>query len=495
LDQLSHFCWTDVDRLGEKIMSPALKHHQHLKPYLDKPAAHYVDAAPTLKVGARAYRGVLGHYYRLIIPPNARVLEIGCGDGSLLRELPNRDVTGFDVSADQIALAVRNVPHGRFLVGAGELMSVPETFDVIIISDTLNLAADVQTMLRQALRMAHPRTRLVVNFHSTLWRPIRSIAESLGLVGSSPPSSWLSASDVQNLMALAGWDMISQNARILLPASVPPVSTILNRWLAPLLPWFCMTVFQVARPGRSRVQENAPSVSVLIPARNEAGNIAAVIPRTPSMGCWTEFIFVEGHSKDGTWSEIQSLVQQYPNHRIKTHQQTGKGKGNAVREGFELAEGDILMILDADLTMPPEELSKYYDALHSGVADFANGVRLVYPMEGQAMRFLNLCANKFFAVAFSWVLGQPVKDTLCGTKVLRRTDYQCIVANRAYFGDFDPFGDFDLLFGADKLQLKIVDIPIRYRDRTYGSTQISRFRHGFLLLGMLGFAARKLKFV
>ena len=213
------------------------------------------------------------------------------------------------------------------------------------------------------------------------------------------------------------------------------------------------------------------------------------------MGCWTEFIFVEGHSKDETWAEIQNLVQQYPNHRIKTHKQTGKGKGNAVREGFELAEGDILMILDADLTMPPEELSKYYEALHSGIADFANGVRLVYPMEGEAMRFLNLCANKFFAIAFSWVLGQPVKDTLCGTKVLRRTDYLRIVANRAYFGDFDPFGDFDLLFGADKLQLKIVDIPIRYRDRTYGSTQISRFRHGFLLLGMLGFAARKLKFV
>jgi glycosyltransferase involved in cell wall biosynthesis len=305
----------------------------------------------------------------------------------------------------------------------------------------------------------------------------------------------LSAGDVQNFMTLAGWGMISQNARILLPARIPLVSTILNRWLAPFFPWLCMTVFQVGRPERIRTQANPPSVSVLIPARNEAGNIAAVIPRTPLMGCWTEFIFVEGHSKDETWAEIQKLVRQYPNHRIKTHKQTGKGKGNAVREGFELAEGDILMILDADLTMPPEELSKYYEALDSGIADFANGVRLVYPMEGEAMRFLNLCANKFFVIAFSWVLGQPVKDTLCGTKVLSRTDYLRIVANRAYFGDFDPFGDFDLLFGADKLQLKIVDIPVRYRDRTYGSTQISRFRHGFLLLRMLGFAARKLKFV
>jgi ubiquinone/menaquinone biosynthesis C-methylase UbiE len=363
-------------------MSPALKHAQHLKPYLEKPAEHYADAKPRLKVGARAYRGVLGHYYRLLIPANAKVLEIGCGDGSLLKELPNQDVTGIDISADQLALAMKNVPHGRFHLGAGEIISLPETFDVIIISDTLNLAADVQTMLRHALRMSHPRTRLVVNFHSTLWRPIRSIAQMLGLVGSSPPSSWLSAGDVRNLMSLAGWDMISQNARILVPADIPVVSTILNRWLAPLLPWLCMTVFQVARPGRTGTPATPPSVSVLIPARNEAGNIAAVIPRTPAMGCWTEFIFVEGHSKDETWAEIQNLVSQYPNHRIKTHKQTGKGKGNAVREGFELAEGDILMILDADLTMPPEELSKYYDALHGGIADFANGVRLVYPMEG-----------------------------------------------------------------------------------------------------------------
>jgi len=476
-------------------MSPILKQNQHLKSYLEKAETHYAETKARLNIGSRAYRAILGHYYRLVVPSNAKVLEIGCGDGSLLKELPNQDVTGIDVSADQIALASKNIPNGRFFVGAGEITLLPETFDVIIISDTLNLAADVQKMLKQALSMAHPKTRLVVNFHSTLWRPIRSISESLGLVGSLSPSSWLSAGDVHNLMKLAGWDMVSQNARILMPARIPFVSTILNRWVAPLLPWFCMTVFQVARPaGQSILRLTPPSVSVLIPARNEAGNIAAVIPRTPSMGSWTEFIFVEGHSKDETWNEIQKMVKRYSNHRIKTHKQTGDGKGNAVREGFDLAQGDILMILDADLTMPPEELPKFYEALNNGIAEFANGVRLVYPMEGEAMKFLNLCANKFFAIAFSWVLGQPVKDTLCGTKVMWRSDYCRISKNRSYFGDFDPFGDFDLLFGADKLYLKIVDIPIRYRDRSYGTTQISRFRHGILLLRMLAFAARKLKF-
>jgi glycosyltransferase involved in cell wall biosynthesis len=234
---------------------------------------------------------------------------------------------------------------------------------------------------------------------------------------------------------------------------------------------------------------------VIIPARNEAGNIEDAVRRTPKMGTWTELIFVEGHSKDDTWDEIERVRAAYPERRITTLRQTGKGKGNAVREGYAVATGDILMILDADLTMPPEDLPKFYDAISSGKAEFANGSRLVYPMDKKAMQFLNMIANKFFGLSFSWLLGQKVKDTLCGTKVLTRQHYLKIAANRAYFGEFDPFGDFDLLFGADKQNLKIRDIPIRYRERTYGTTNIQRWRHGLLLFRMLGVAARKLKFI
>jgi SAM-dependent methyltransferase len=476
-------------------MRVANEPERHLRPYLEKPVNHYRLKNGELKIAARLYRDGLAHYYRLMIPPSFRVLEIGCGSGALLERLPNANITGLDISPDQVEAAKARLPHGRFFVGAGENFVLEETFDVIIISDTLNLAADVQATLSQVLRMAHLGTRLILNFHNTLWRPIRSLAQFLRLVAPEPPSSWLSAGDVRNLLFLSGWDLVSQHARILLPMRIPIVSTVLNKWLAPFLPWFCMTIFQVARPFQREVPPKPQSVSVLIPARNEAENISAVIPRTPSMGSWIEFIFVEGHSRDETWREIQNLRSKYPDLRIKIHKQSGKGKGNAVREGFDLAEGDILMILDADLTMPPEDLPKYYHAIAGGLADFANGVRLVYPMEGQAMRFVNLCANKAFAIAFSWVLGQPIKDTLCGTKALRRTDYMRIVANRSFFGNFDPFGDFDLLFGASKLLLKVVDIPVRYRDRTYGSTNIQRWRHGLLLFRMLLFAARKLKFI
>jgi glycosyltransferase involved in cell wall biosynthesis len=268
---------------------------------------------------------------------------------------------------------------------------------------------------------------------------------------------------------------------------------IINRFFAPIFSHLALTVFQVARPVQKALGQK--TVSVVIPARNEAGNIEAAVRRMPRLGKHTEIIFIEGNSTDRTWAEILRVITQYPDLDIKAMRQTGKGKGNAVREGFDAASGEILMILDADLTMPPEELGKFYDVLVSGRADFANGVRLVYPLEDQAMRFCNLCANKCFGLAFSWALGQPIKDTLCGTKALLKDDYQRIAVNRAHFGDFDPFGDFDLIFGANHLHLKIGDIPIRYRDRTYGNTNIQRWRHGMLLLRMLLLCIAKIKLI
>jgi glycosyltransferase involved in cell wall biosynthesis len=234
---------------------------------------------------------------------------------------------------------------------------------------------------------------------------------------------------------------------------------------------------------------------VIIPARNEAGNIPAIFARTPQMGEGTELVLVEGHSRDKTYAAIEATVAEHPERSCQLLRQTGIGKGDAVRLGFSRARGDVLMILDADLTVPPEDLPRFYEALVSGKGEFINGVRLVYPMEGQAMRFLNLLGNKFFSLAFSWLLGQSIKDTLCGTKVLWKKDYEAITNNRAYFGNFDPFGDFDLIFGAAKLNLKITDLPIRYRERTYGTTNIQRWKHGWLLLKMVLFAARRLKFV
>jgi SAM-dependent methyltransferase len=463
--------------------------------HLDKIQVFYNGAPADTRWAGRGYRRLLAHYYNLLIPAEASVLEIGCGAGELLGHLHASRRVGVDVSSRQIDAARARVPGAEFHVQSGESLEIAGTFDYIIISDTLNLAADVQALFARLHPCTHAGTRLAVNFQNSLWRPLFSLAELFGLRGPQPQSSWLASSDVVNLLRLGGWSPLTTQGRILLPVPVPGLNLVFNRWLAPLLQWFCLTVFIVARPARTAAADTAPSVSVVIPARNEAGNIEAAIRRTPTMGGGTELIFVEGHSKDNTWAEIQRVARENPQLKIKIMQQPGKGKGDAVRCGFAAATGDILMILDADLTMPPEELPKFYDIITSGQAEFANGCRLVYPMDDKAMQFLNLCANKAFGLIFTWLLGQPVKDTLCGTKVLRRSHYDRVAANRAYFGDFDPFGDFDLLFGAARLNLKIADVPIRYKERTYGTTNIQRWSHGWLLLRMVLFAARKLKFV
>lgn len=229
----------------------------------------------------------------------------------------------------------------------------------------------------------------------------------------------------------------------------------------------------------------AVPVSIIVPARNEAGTIARIAQELPSLGSKTEIIFVEGHSRDNTWEEIQRVLASYTGpHTLRALQQTGIGKGNAVREGFSVATGDIFVIYDADMSVPTYELQPFVELLATKRAGFTNGSRFIYPMEHGAMRSLNYAGNLVFSFLLSIILGQKITDTLCGTKALWKADYQRIVANRKYFGEFDPFGDYDLLFGAARLHLSICDVPVHYQARVYGTTNISRWKHGWLLLTM-----------
>jgi SAM-dependent methyltransferase len=451
-------------------------------------------AAARPRETARHYHELLRRYFAFLVPPGVRVLEVGCGIGDLLAAVKPAHGVGIDFSPQMVELARQRHPGLEFQVAEAQAFTAQEPFDYIILSDLVNDLPDVQAVLEQLKKVSHPRTRIVLNFFNNVWRPALTVAESLGEKAPMLSPNWLSSTDMQNLLHLAGWEMVRQDTRILWPVNTPLLGPTLNRFCAPLLRPLCLTVFMVARPRPQVPADRHYSCSVVIPARNEAGNIEAAVLRTPEMGKGTEIIFIEGHSKDNTWEEIQRVAAKYPGRNIKVLKQQSKGKGGAVREAFAAAAGDLLFILDADLTMPPEELPKFYEAARSGTADFVNGVRLVYPMEDQAMQFLNMIANHCFGLAFSWLLGQRLKDTLCGTKVLFRKDYEEIARNRSYFGEFDPFGDFDLLFGAAKLNLRIIDLPIRYQARTYGETNIQRWRHGWLLLRMVLFAARRLKF-
>ncbi|MBL6764669.1 MAG: glycosyltransferase [Verrucomicrobiae bacterium] len=458
---------------------------------------HDQHAATRERESGRHYHTLLEGLYRFFVPPNVRVLELGSGVGNLLAAVRPKTGVGVDFSAPMTEIASRRHGDLKFETCDVDSFTTDEKFDYVIASDLVNDLPDVQATLARARELAHPESRLVVNFFNNLWRPILTLATALGLKAPTLKQNWLSKGDMKNLIDLAGWEVVKTDERILCPVWIPLISHLLNRWIAPLpiVRHFCLTLFIVARPKQSVPPDRHYSCTVVVPARNEAGNIEAAVQRTAELGKGTELIFIEGHSKDNTWDEIERIKAKYPDRNIVTMRQTTKGKGGAVREAFAKASGEILFILDADLTMPPEELPKFYEVIRSGQAEFVNGVRLVYPMENEAMRFFNMIGNHFFSQAFTWLLGQRIRDTLCGTKVVSRANYEYIAANRNYFGDFDPFGDFDLIFGAAKLNLKIQDLPIRYKARTYGDTNIDRWRHGMILLRMTAFAARRLKFL
>jgi SAM-dependent methyltransferase len=447
-------------------------------------------------------RGMGGYYharlrqiYRNAIAPGQRVLELGCGRGDLLAAVEPTYGVGVDFSREMIVRAGQRHPQLHFVEGDAHALPLDEKFDVIVMADLVNDVWDVQGAFEQLRRVCTPRTRIVMNFFSRLWEAPLNLARRMGLAEPVMEQNWLAAQDVFDLLHLAGLEQIHKWEEILWPVRTPGVDVLCNRLLVKLpgLRHGALTNLVVARP-QAMQSDDKPIVSVIVPARNESGNIPAILARMPEMGGGTELVFVEGHSTDDTYAVIEQAIAANPHRRCKLIRQTGAGKGDAVRLGFASSTGGMLMILDADLTVPPEDLPRFYEALRTRRGEMINGVRLVYPMQRHSMQFLNLVANKLFGLAFSWVLGQPVRDTLCGTKCMRREDYELIAANRAHFGKLDPFGDFDLLFGAARLNLRILDLPVRYYERTYGSTNIRRFSHGLLLFRMLGTAAARLKF-
>ena len=471
-----------------------------MEKYNQRRITHWNEVAKKL----RNWRGLGKYYnarvceiYQFNIPENQSVLEVGTGTGKILSTLNPKRGLGIDISEGMIDLARETHPELEFRQMDAVNFKISEKFDFVIMSDTINDLYDVQSALENISRVLKTNGRLIINFYNRLWGLPLKIAESLNLAKPNLTQNWLTVDDAKNLLDLAGFETIKSWEEVIFPFSIPLIAPFFNKFLVRFWPFkhFAMTTFMVARPKPLTYSPNKPTVSIIVPARNEAGNIASIFKRVLNVFQDPELIFVEGHSTDDTREEIQKQIKAHPQTRASLYIQEGKGKGDAVRLGFSKASGDILMILDADLTMPPENLPRFYEAIVNGVGEFINGVRLVYPMEKHAMRFFNLIGNKFFSVVFTYLLGQPVKDTLCGTKALKRSDYLEIAENRSYFGDFDPFGDFDLLFGAAKLNLKIVDMPIRYAERVYGETNIQRWRHGWLLLRMVAFAARRLKFI
>jgi len=466
-----------------------------------KKVAEYFDSVTDSRIQWRKknsyYHLCIRKYLKFVVPENSSVLDVGCFSGEQLAALKPKRGVGVDFGSKVIDIAKRNYPDLEFYAADVDTLGTNDTFDYVIVNNTISYADDLQKAFFSLKTVCRSDTKVVLFYHSNLWHPILKLAEFLGLRMKWSNQHWISTKDIKNLFYLNDFEIISQNEQLLFPFYVPFLSSLFNKYIVhlPIFKALALNHIFIVKPKSAKRKSREVSCTVVIPCRNEKGNIEQAILRMPKMGCNTEIIFVEGHSSDGTLKECRRVKSKYPDYDIKVFVQKGEGKGDAVREGFAAAGGDILMILDADLTTPPEDLPKFFDAIVSGKGEFINGTRLVYKMEKEAMRFLNMIANKFFSIFLTYLLGQYLKDTLCGTKVLWKKDYEKLVKGRNYFGDFDPFGDFDLLFGAAKLNLKIVEIPVQYKARVYGSTQISRFKHGWLLIRMTFFAMRKIKFI
>jgi SAM-dependent methyltransferase len=440
----------------------------------------------------------LEHLFRFVVRPGSRVLDVGCGCGDLLAAVEPAYGVGIEPDAAAIELAKKRFPHLNFIAADPHELNLDEKFDYILICNSLGRWRDIQQVFEGLKPLADENTRIVITYYNYLWEGIMHLGSRLGMRRPQSYDNWLPTEDIANLLNLANFDVIRTDSYLLMPKRIPLVDVFCNRCLS-LLPGIRklnLVELVIARPVPVPKRDEDLSVSVIVPCRNERGNIEDAVKRIPTMGRNTEIIFVDGNSTDGTVDEIERQIKLHPQRKISLiHQGNGVGKGDAVRKGFAAATGDFLVIQDADLTAPPEDLPKFFNALRDGKGEYINGSRLVYPLEKQAMRFLNLVANKFFGKLFTWLLGQRFRDTLCGTKMISAKDYRQIAANRSYFGDFDPFGDFDLIFGAVKQNLKVAEVPVRYLARTYGETNISRFRHGWLLLKMSWVAFKKIKWL
>jgi SAM-dependent methyltransferase len=440
-------------------------------------------------------------FYRFLVVPNSIVLEIGTGTGRLLNAVTPDKGVGIDINLEFLELARKNFPRLDFCLEDAEYFESSQPFDYVLLANTLSYLKDIQKTMLNLSQVCNSSTRVILTFHNPGWEVILKLATFFKQRMPISNLNWLNYEDIDNLLRLEGFEIVSRGKRLLIPKKIPLLSDFINKFLAhlPLINTFCLTEYIIARIQPrifDREMIKNATCSVIIPARNEAGNIESCVTRMPQLGRHTEIIFVEGHSQDNTWEEIQAVQGKYSDRwDIKICQQSGKGKGDAVRQGFAMATGDVLIILDSDLTVKPEDLVYFFQSVASGTCEFANGCRLIYPVSSKAMPWLNRMANRFFAWLLSYLLNINIKDSLCGTKALSRENYTRISANRSYFGEFDPFGDFDLLFGSAKLGLQIKDIPVRYMPRTYGSSNIQHFKEGITLLKMCLYAARKMKFI
>jgi SAM-dependent methyltransferase len=423
---------------------------------------------------------------RFIVEPGKRVLDVRCETGHLLAAVMPSYGVGVEISEAMVSCARQQHPHLNFVQADAEDFELSEKFDYVLFNHIFD-TIDILRAFERIRQHCTAETRLVVINYNQLWQPILEVGSKIGLRSVFVEPNWVTEHDVDGFLKLAGFRPVRMHRLMLFPKWIPLLSSLLNDLFArlPGLRRLCLMQIIVARPLPLPVSERDVSISVVVPCRNEVGNIQIAAERIPCMGKNTEILFCDDKSTDGTADEIRRMQELYPDKSIRLIEGPGICKAENVWTGFRAAAGDVLMILDADMSVMPEELPMFLRALVSGEGEFINGSRLVYPPQRYAMKFTNMIGNKLFGLAFSFLLDQRIKDTLCGTKVLWRQGWVRIEQNLGDWGMKDLWGDYELLFGATKQHLEIVELPVHYQERIYGVTKMSKvFSNGLRMLGI-----------
>jgi len=427
---------------------------------------------------------------RFIIPPQKRVLEVRCQTGQFLASVDPSYGIGVEISDAMLDCARQEHPQFHYVKSDPEDLDLGESFDFIIFDHIFD-TVDILRAFEQIRRHCSADTQLIVVNFNHLWEPVLKLATRLGLRSKFVEPNWITENDIRGLLRLAGFRPVRKHRLLLFPKGIPLFSGFVNDFLArlPGIRRLCMMQVMVARPICPGAHEEEVTVSIIVPCRNEAGNIQPGAERIPFMGKHTEIIFCDDKSTDATADEVRRMQRLYPEKDIRLVQGPGICKAENVWTGFRAARGDVLMILDADLTVMPEELPMFFRGLVQGHGGFVNGSRLVYPMQDDAMKIANMIGNKFFGLLFSFLLDQRIKDTLCGTKVLWRNDWQRMQPYLGTWGIRDLWGDYELLFGASKLHLEIVEVPVHYQQRLHGTTKMTRvLANGWRMLRICWYA-------
>lgn len=447
---------------------------------------HFKTKLSPLNFLQRSYRLLISKEINKLIPNDNSVLDVGCGTGYLTNLINMEKISALEPNINLFNYAKNKYKNIKFYNQKAEDHN--KKYDYIILSDTLSYTFDLYEIFNSLKKNLNENGKTIITIYNPLFKPLIDFIKLLKFIPTKNNINWLTPSDIFNFLYLTDWEVIKFDKKIVFPFNIPFITSFINKFFEIFLPFLCLKSIYVCKPKYKNIDlktRNQTSLSIIIPARNEEGNIEQILKRFPLINNKIELIFVEGNSTDNTWREIQDVSKKFPSLNVKFFQQPGSGKYDAVKFGISKSNGEFFLILDSDMTVPPEEIKKFYEILNSGKAEMVNGVRLVYPLERDSMQYLNFMANKFFSIAFSWIFRQRISDTLCGTKGMSKNNYLKIINQKNLFKLNDPFGDFELIFGAYFLNLKIVDIPIRYQKRYYGSTNIRRFFHGTVLLKIL----------